>query len=313
VSNLNSDQVDEIFETAERYRQNNDHDALYALLEPLSDGNSVGPPHLGQLYYYLGEACIGLNSLDAAMQYLEAAEPVANGELRQTVRARIAEIGRRDDAISAVVDGIDGVDEASAALRAGDDLIARNEHDAARQWFQYAWDGVQMTDAQVGKAALGLARCEINDGNLDEAEGYLQVAEARDSALASDVTTLRTHISERRAGEVGGDGVAVGETDRILRAAVVAYTDYDFDTAKTLFTQLLDSGAMAGTDRGRVWRYLGAVHIRQHDYVAARAALEEAAAAGSPAIQAQAQVMISRIDDNAEAEAIVAGLDLDAD
>jgi tetratricopeptide (TPR) repeat protein len=162
----------------------------------------------------------------------------------------------------------------------------------------------------MAQSALGLALCAMNAGDLDEAEGYLQVAESRDSNYAETIAHYRQHLAERRAGmNVGDDGVALSEIDEINRAAIAASADNDFVTARRLFEQLLASDVMPATDRGRVWRNIGVINLYEHNYEAAREALEEAVRSGTPFIQEQSSRILTELDENARAEEIVAGID----
>ena len=68
------------------------------------------------------------------------------------------------------------------------------------RWFRQAWDGIQMTELQIAMAAIGLAQCAMQVGELDEAEGYLQVAEGRSAGHAETIAVYRQHL----AGPPGG-------------------------------------------------------------------------------------------------------------
>jgi tetratricopeptide (TPR) repeat protein len=314
MSTLEAAQITSILEAAERLRDNGDHQALYDLLEPVSDGVTITGGELGEVYYFLGESCLGLYSLDAALHYYELALPLATGSAPEFIRARIEEIQHIDSAVDAEYQGVAGAGEASQVITAGEQALDRGDYEEATRWFQSAWSGIQLDDDQIARAAIGLAQCAMSTGQLDDADGYLQIASERGADHADTIAFYRQHLAERRAGAtVGGDGVALGELDEIFRSAVGATYDGDYSTAAMLFQQMLDSGVMASTDEGRVWRNLGVTQIYLHDYDAARTSLSEAARVGTPETQRLASQMVTMLEANADARSIVEGLDLSAD
>jgi tetratricopeptide (TPR) repeat protein len=314
MAELDAAELTTVLEAARRYLGDYDYDGAYALLHPVSESGGASGADLGRVYAALGDACVGLGSLDAAMSYFEGALPLATGEDLDHVNRRIAEIQRIDSAVDAESEGVAGEDEATRVLRAGSDAFDRRDYEDARRWYQHAYDGIQLTEEQVAQAAMGLAFCAMNGGDLDEAEGYLQVAESRQAGYAETIAHYREHLAARRGGlTLGDDGVALSELDEINRSAISASYDNDFVTSRRLFEQMLESDVMPATDRGRVWRNIGVINLYEHDYEAAREALTEAARTGTPLVQEQANRMLGELDGNARAEDLVAGIDLATD
>jgi tetratricopeptide (TPR) repeat protein len=310
MAELDAAELETVLATARRYLYDYDYDNAYALMHPVAEEPAASGEGLGHVYSVLGDACLGLGSLDASMYYFEAALPLLAGSDLEYVNSRINEIQGVDAAVDAESEGVAGEDEGSRVIRAASDAYDRRDFEEARRWYQSAYDGLQLNEEQVAQAALGLALCAMNDGDLEEAEGYLQVAEARNPNYGETVAHYRQHLAERQAGMgIGDDGVALAEIDEINRAAIAASADNDFVTARRLFEQLLDSDVMPATDRGRVWRNIGVINLYEHDYDAARTALEEAVRTGSPFIQEQSSRILTELDDNARAEEIVAGID----
>ena len=313
MAELDPAELATVLDAAQRYLDGADWDAAYNLLFPLSEANTVTGSDLGQLNFALGEACLGLGSLDAAIGYYEAALANQSGMAAETTRARIDAIRTHDAAVGATADGVAGEAEALTVLQAGQRALERLDYEEARRWFQHAWDGIQMTELQISTAALGLAQCAMQAGELDQAEGYLQVAEGRSEAHTETIAVLREHIAGRRAGSaLGDDGVAMTELDEINQSALQASWDGDYANAKRLFEQMLESNMTPATDRGRLHRNVGVMQIYLHDYEGARASFEEAARVGTPDIQSLAQASLVQLDANARAEDIVAGIDLSA-
>jgi tetratricopeptide (TPR) repeat protein len=314
MSTLSADEISTLFDAAATFRSADDFDNLYSLLEPVSHGDAITGGDLGRVYYYLGEACLGTNALDAAMSYYEAGEPLAHGDWGDRCRARIAEFKRYDLAVDAAHDGIEGEDEASRALATAADALARGDYVSARQWFQHAYDGIRMSDAQVATAALGLSDCAVAAGDHVNGEGYLQVAEQHDARKREEVADRRLRLSVIRAGTgVADDGITADELDEVNRAGVAAFKAGDFTTARSHFERLLESPHLGGTDRGRTNRNLGLVLLMQHDYDAARAAFQHAVDTGSTKNRTDAAEMVRRLDANDLAWDIIAGIDLDSD
>lgn len=311
MAELDADELATVLDTARRYLADYDYDSAYRVLHPVSEGEAASGADLGRVHTALGDACVGLGSLDAAMWYYESAVPLASGEDLDYVNRRIAEIQRIDSAVDAEADGIAGEDEATRVLRAGSDAFDRRDYDEARRWYQHAYDGIQLNDEQIAQAAMGLAFCSMHTGDLDDAEGYLQVAESRNPGYAETIAHYRQHLADRRGGlTVGDDGVALSELDEINRSAISASYDQDWDTSRRLFEQMLDSDVISGTERGRVWRNIGVINLYERNYDAAREALQEAARTGSPLVQEQANRMLGELDENARAEELAAGIDL---
>jgi tetratricopeptide (TPR) repeat protein len=292
---------------------NSDNDGAYQLLAPLAEANAATGADLAKVNMYLGDACMGLGSLDAAMQYYEAGLTGASSEDAEHIRSRITDIREHDSAVAAVADGVAGEDEAGRVLATAMDALDRSDFGEARQWYEYAWNGIQMSDYQVAGAALGLYKCALHDGQLDEAEGYLQIAEARSPAHAETVAAYRQDLATRRAGAtLGEDGVQMTELDEINQSALQASWDGDYANAKRLFEQMLQSAVLPATDRGRINRNVGVMQIYLHDYEGARASFEEAVRVGTADIQSLARASLVQLDANASAVDIVAGIDLSA-
>ncbi len=302
-----------VLDAAQRYLDGADWDAAYNLLYPLAEAGTVTGNDLGQLNFELGEACTGLGSLDAAIGYYENALANQDGMAAETTQARIDAIRTHDAAVGATADGVAGESEALTVLQAGQRALERLDYEEARGWFQRAWDGIQLTELQISIAAIGLAQCALQAGELDQAEGYLQVAEARGDGHAETIAGIREHIAGRRAGgTLAEDGVAMTELDEINQAALQASWDGDYANARQLFEQMLASDVLPATDRGRLHRNIGVMQIYLHDYEGARASFEEAARVGTPDIQTLAHASLVQLDANARAEDIVAGIDLSA-
>lgn len=313
MADLDPAELATVLDAAQRYLDSADWDSAYNLLFPLSEAATVTGDELGRLNFELGEACAGLGSLDAAIGYYENALPNQSGMAAETTQARIDAIRTHDAAVGASADGVAGESEALTVLQAGQRALERLDYEEARRWFEHAWNGIQLTELQVSTAAIGLAQCALQAGELDQAEGYLQVAEGRSDAHAETVAVMRQHIAGRReGGNLAADGVAMTELDEINQAALQASWDGDYANAKRLFEQMLASDVLPATDRGRLHRNIGVMQIYLHDYEGARASFEEAARVGTPDIQTLAQASLVQLDANASAEDIVAGIDLSA-
>jgi hypothetical protein len=256
---------------------------------------------------------MGLNSYDAAYMYYQAALGNQSGDAAALTQQRIESLSSYDAAVDATADGVSGEDEAGRVLRTAMDALDRHDYAEARRWYEYAWDGIQMSDQQVAGAALGLYKCAVNDGQLEQAEGYLQIAESRSASHAETIAVYRQDLASRRAGAtLGEDGVQMTELDEINQSALQASWDGDYANAKRLFEQMLDSDLLPATDRGRIHRNVGVMQIYLHDYEGARTSFEEAARVGTADDQAAAQASLAQLDANASAADIVAGIDLSA-
>ncbi len=311
MAELDPAELATVLESAERYLSDTDWEGAYNLLYPVAEANAATGADLGRVNFYLGEACMGLNSYDAALTYYQAALGNQSGNEADVTQSRIRSLSNYDAAVDASADGVAGQDEASRVLQAAQNAYDRRDVDEARRWFRHAWEGIQMTDLQVAAAAIGLARCAVAGGELDDAEGYLQVAEARSPDHAKAVAELRQLVNTRRAGAtLGDDGVEMTELDEINQSALQASWDGDYANAQRLFEQMLASDALPATDRGRLHRNVGVMQIYLHDYEGARASFEEAARVGTPDIQAMARASLAQLDANASAVDIVAGIDL---
>jgi tetratricopeptide (TPR) repeat protein len=313
MAELDPAELATVLDAAERLLDHADWDGAYNLLHPVSEANAATGADLGRLNYMLGEACMGLGSLDAAMMYYQAALANQTPDDAHITQARIKTLGDYDAAVEAGADGVTGEGDASLVLRAAHDAYERLDFDEARRLYQQAWDGIQMTDVQVAATAIGLAECAIVAGQLDEAEGYLQVAETRNPELAKTIAEYRDVLTARRAGlTLGDDGVQMTELDEINASALQAAWTADYATALRLFEQMRDSALLPATDRGRIHRSIGVMQIYLHDYEGARASFEEAARVGTPDIQSQARASLAQLDADASAADIVAGIDLSA-
>jgi tetratricopeptide (TPR) repeat protein len=314
MAELDPAELASVLDSAQQLLSNYDYDGAYQLLAPVAQANAATGADLARVNRYLGDACMGLGSLDAAMQYYEAGLTGASAEDAEHIRGRITDIREYDSAVEATsTDGVAGEDEADRVLATAMDALIRNDFGEARLWYEYAWNGIQMSDYQIAGVALGLFKCAIHDGQLDEAEGYLQIAEARSPDHASTVAVYRQDLATRRAGaSLGEDGVQMTELDEINQSALQASWDGDYANAKRLFEQMLESALLPATDRGRIHRNIGVMQIYLHDYEGARASFEEAARVGTSDIQAMAQASLAQLDANASAADIVAGIDLSA-
>ena len=313
MAELDPAELASVLDAAERLLSNYDHQGAYQLLAPVAEADAAAGADLARVNRYLGDACMGLGSLDAAMQYYEAGLTGASAEDAEHIRLRMTDIREYDAAVEAAADGVAGEDEAGRVLRTAMDALDRRDFGEARRWYEYAWSGIQMTDQQIAGAALGLYKCALHDGQLDDAEGYLQIAEARSPGHADTIAGYRQDLATRRAGAtLGEDGVQMTELDEINASALQASWDGDYANAKLLFEQMLDSALLPATDRGRIHRNVGVMQIYLNDYEAARASFEEAARVGTPDIQAMAQASLTQLDANASAADIVAGIDLSA-
>jgi len=313
MAELDPAELATVLDSADRYLTDFDFNAAYNLLQPIAEGGAAAGADLGRVNFLLGEACVGLGARDAAMMYYEAALQHQSADDASLTRSRIHALGVHDAAVDATADGVAGQGEASDVLFAAQDALDRQDVEEAKRLFEHAWNGIQMTESQIAMAAIGLARCAMAHGELDTAEGYLQIAETRDPQYAGTVGVYRQHLNARRAGgTLGDDGVAMTELDEINQSALQASWDGDYANAKRLFEQMLESNMTPATDRGRLHRNVGVMQIYLHDYEGARASFEEAARVGTPDIQSLAQASLAQLDANARAEDIVAGIDLSA-
>lgn len=304
-----------VLEAGERYLSVNDYQAAYDLLAPLHEGEQVEGDELGRTSYLLGEACLGLDGLDAAMYYYEEAVQNATGDEQQKAQARIEEIKRRDDAVDAEYEGVDGQQEAEAVLLAAEDAVVNGDFDTAFRYFTQAYDGIQMTDPQISRASLGLAECHVNAGENQEAEGFLQVAESADaSALTDRIATLRQTMAERDAGDAAGaDGVERSELDELQRAGMAASRSQDWDAALEYFKQIYESDLAQATQRGRAAMNMGICCLYTHDYDAAVGYLTEASETARPDIAARATEIVAEIAELDQAEDIMDRIDPERD
>jgi tetratricopeptide (TPR) repeat protein len=262
----------------------------------------------------LGEACLGLDGLDAAMYYYE--EAVAEGgDYGERAQGRIEELRRRDTAEEAVDEGVEGEDEAEPVLRAGEDALGREDYDTAWRYFSQAYEGIQMTSTQISRAAVGMAACHLNASGADEAEGYLQVAEQHDAAGLEDrISELRSRISDLATGDAAAaDGVERDELDELNTAALAAGRSHDFEAAFGYFEQMYESGRLPGTDQGRVAYNMGIACLYTHDYDAAHQYLTEAANTARPEHAERANEFLQALQDADDASEIVARIDPDRD
>ena len=313
MAELDPAELATVLDAADRLLSDSDWDGAYALLHPVLEANAATGADLGRLNFYLGEACMGLNSFDAAWEYYQAALELQSGADADVTSVRLASLQIHEEGVHAAADGVAGEGEADLVLLSAQQSLDRRDVDGARTLFRQAWDGIQMTDAQIAMTAIGLAQCALAVGELDEAEGYLQVAEARSPDYAGTIAVYREHLAARRAGAtIGDDGVQMTELDEINQSALQASWDGDYADAQRLFEQMLGSALLPATDRGRIHRNVGVMQIYLQDYEGARASFEEAARVGTPDIQSLASASLAQLDANASAADIVAGIDLSA-
>ena len=139
-------------------------------------------------------------------------------------------------------DGVAGEDEADRGVGTARDALSRNDFGEARL-VRVRVNGIQMSDTR-SPGWRSLFKCALNDGQLDEAEGYLQIAEARSPDHASTVAVYRQDLATRRAGAtLGEDGVQMTELDEINQS-VAGVRDGDYANAKRLFEQMLESALL---------------------------------------------------------------------
>jgi tetratricopeptide (TPR) repeat protein len=313
MAELDPAELATVLDSADRYLSNHDWQAAHDLLHPLLAANVATGTDLGRLNFALGEACMGLQSFDAAWEHYQVALGLQTGDDRQMTELRIGELQVHYQGLESTTDGVAGENEADTVLFNADGAFHRRDIEGARALYRQAWEGIQMTDVQISTAALGLARCAIALGELDEADGYLQVAEARSPHHTQAIADLRQDLAARRAGAtLGDDGVQMTELDEINQSALQASWDGDYASAQSLFEQMLASDVLPATDRGRIHRNVGVMQIYLHDYEGARASFQEAVRVGTPDVQSMAQASLAQLDANASAADIVAGIDLSA-
>jgi len=313
-TSVSDEDIQTVIDAGERYLEVDDHQGAYDLLHQWHESGHLGDRQ-GEVAFHLAEACMGLDALDAAMYYFEEASRDAPATLQQRAQERIAEIGRRDDAEEAVHEGVAGDDEAETVLRAADDALANNDFDTAFEYYTQAYDGIQMTEAQISRASVGLARCHAERGEPDEAEGYLQVAESNDaSQLTGEIANIRTRLEEVRAGEAALEGgVDRSELDELNEAALGAAASRDWESAFRYFEQMYESGLLPESDRGRVAHNMGLTCLYTHDYDAAHQYLTESQSTSRPEVAERSTVLLAHLDDLDDAADIIPELDPDQD
>ena len=79
MAELDPAELATVLDAAERYLSDSDWDGAYNLLYPVSEANAATGADLGRLNFDLGEACIGLDSFDAAWRYYQAALGLQSG------------------------------------------------------------------------------------------------------------------------------------------------------------------------------------------------------------------------------------------
>lgn len=307
--------LDTAIEGAEGYVMMDDFQTAYDVLEPIHQSGAVSGERLGRVSYLLGEACLGLDGLDAAMYYFEEAQQHAPAAEREKATARIEEIRRRDDAVDAVDEGVAGDDEATTVLATANDALGNQDYATAREYFQYAYDGIQMSPPLVAKAAVGLAWCHLHDDEAEMAEGYLQVAESQSGHdQAEQIAGIRDAIAQRATGdEAMADGVDRAELDELQRAGLAAAHGNDWEGAYRYFEAMYESGLQAGSDRGRAALNLGICCLMTHDYDAAHQYLTEASNTARPELASRANDMLARLSAMDDAAEIVHEIDVDRD
>ena len=62
MAELDPAELATVLDSAERYLSDEDWDGAYNLLHPVSEANATTGADLGRVNFYLGEACMGLNS-----------------------------------------------------------------------------------------------------------------------------------------------------------------------------------------------------------------------------------------------------------
>ena len=310
---LTDAEVDQLILGAERYVVVDDHQAAYDLLADPHERGVFEGERYGRASLFLGESCLGMESLDAAHWYFEQAQQYGSAEDRERATTRIAEIARLDDAVDADDEGVAGDAEADQVLAAADDALARYDYDNAWQYYSHAYQGIQMGRAQVARAAVGMAACHAHAGELDNAEGYLQVAEQNDTAAVADrITQLRSDMDALRAGEAAlDDGVQRSELEELHLAAMAAASSHDWENAFRYFEQAYASGQLSGTDQGRVAYNMGITCLFTRDYDAAHQYFTEAQQTARSNIAAQADDMLDRLGEMDTAQDLAASIDPD--
>jgi len=307
-TDLTDDELDQLLVGAERYLAVQDGQAAYDLLAAQHEAGAFQGQRLGRASLLLGEACAQLDAWDAAHYYLEEAQREGAADVAEQARTRLAEVGRLDAAIDATADGVTGEDEAAATLAAADDALARGDYDGAWRYYSYAYDGLQLSDQQVVRAAVGMAWCYLNAGDLDTAAGYLDVAASRDDASAREqIEAARERMGALAGGDQAlADGVERDELNELNTAAVAAASSHDYDGAYNYFEQMYTSSEIAGTERGRVAFNLGMVCLWRHDYDAAAAYYEEARSTGSSQVGARAAELLTKLAELDQADELAA-------
>ncbi|HEX6658250.1 MAG TPA: hypothetical protein VF065_09225, partial [Ilumatobacter sp.] len=112
MAELDPAELASVLDSARQLLSNYDYDGAYQLLAPVAQANAATGADLARVNRYLGDACMGLGSLDAAMQYYEAGLAGATAEDADHIRGRITDIREHDSAVDATADGVAGEDEA---------------------------------------------------------------------------------------------------------------------------------------------------------------------------------------------------------
>lgn len=276
------------------------YDDAYRIAFAVHESGVAQGEELGDAAYYVGEACFGLRSMDAAHHYLTEATTTASEENRAKATARLQDIAEYDTAVAAPHDGVDA-DEATATLAAAEDAMATHNYSDAEQLYQQVYSAAGMDVDNIGRAALGLARVRAYQGQLDEADQYAAFAESI-SASAPGATELREWIAGQRAANTAvEDGATADEFRRINDAATAAYTAGDYRQAFELSRAVVESPQAPAHFRAIFMFNMAMCAFRLHEFEAAEQYFTDAQANGDADLVARCQHQLEAIARREEA------------
>lgn len=282
------------------------YDQAYDLLFPLHESQQLSGTDQGDLAYHVGEACFGLGSNDAAVWYYEQARDSASSEIASFASIRLTEVQNLDAATTASHDGVTGSTEVQAVLIAAEEGFWRSDFDLAMEKYSEAFQASTVTPAEYGRAAIGIAECYFQQGEIDQAESYAGVAKGIDDSRVGELfQDLQERIDLARRGDAALEGGADGtELALLIESGRSAGRNADFDTAYEHMSAVYESSYAPTSLRGRAAYYLALLHNWWNQPDETRRLAEEARSSADPEFVGRAESLLQQLDQMDDALAI---------
>jgi hypothetical protein len=280
---------------------------VYDLVFPVHEEGVLDGEEQAELAFLIGDACQGLESWDAAAHYWEMAAISGSSEVAGKARERLQQVQHHDAAIDAEDGGVTQ-DESAAVLAAADEDYGRHAYAEALARYEHVYQGAVAGEAKY-RAALGIGSCKAATHELVEARQYAEYVAQNGGNLASHGQSLVAHIDQLVAADAAtADGSTPDEFAKTREGGRAAFFNGSYQEAYDLFSSLVDSDSIAGSDRADMAYNAGMCKRFLGDDAGARQLFEYAVAHGVGGVVAKAQDHITKIDQQVAATELVAEL-----